>query len=314
MSETKTVAKKLVTRKPLNRQKKAAWMWAYIFIAPITLGTLVFYVGPVLYSFYMSMTNWDGLRAEPMFIGVDNFIKLFQDPMILKEFVNTLVFSFGVVPVSIMLAIVLASFLNARIPARSFFRVIYFLPIVTMPVAISLVWRYLFNSSLGLVNIPLRLFGLNPQWLGDPNWIMPAIIIVSIWSSIGYATVILIAGLQSISRTYYEASEIDGAGTIAKFFNITLPLLSPTIFFLIITMFISSFKSFDIVFMFSGATNSARGPVTDTIRTMVYGIYDRGFVLRSMGYASAQAVLLFVFIMLFTGFQFYMQKKTVFYE
>ena len=299
----------------MSRQKKIAWIWGYIFIAPVILGTLTFSVGPVLYSFYMSLTDWDGLTpGTPPFVGFKNFISLFSDAYVFKEFTNTLIYAVGVVPTTIMIAIVLANFLNSHIPARSIFRVVYFLPIVTMPIAVAMVWRWLFNSDMGLVNFLFRPFGLNPQWLGDAKWIMPALIIVSVWSGVGYATVILIAGLQSIAPMYYEAAEIDGANFLTKFFNITLPLLSPTIFFLLITDFINAFKAFDIVFMFSGASNTSRGPVTDAIRTMVYGIYERGFTFRTMGYAAAQAVLLFGFILIFTGFQFLLQKKAVFYE
>ena len=299
----------------MSRQKKIAWLWGYIFIAPVILGTLTFSAGPVLYSFYMSLTDWDGLSpGTPPFVGFGNFISLFRDSYIFKEFTNTLIYAVGVVPLTIMIAIILANFLNSRVPARSFFRVVYFLPIVTMPIAVAMVWRWLFNSEMGLVNFLFRPFGLNPQWLGDAKWIMPALIIVSVWSGVGYATVILIAGLQSIAPMYYEVAEIDGANFLTKFFRITLPLLSPTIFFLLITEFIGAFKAFDIVFMFSGASNTSRGPVTDAIRTMVYGIYERGFTFRTMGYAAAQAVLLFGFILIFTGLQFLLQSKTVFYD
>jgi len=314
MSEVKETTLHPVAKKRISRQKKITWAWGYFFIAPVVLGTLVFSVGPTLFAFYLSITNWDGLRGEYSIIGFSNFISLFNDPIVLREFTNTMIFAVGVVPTTIAIAIILACFLDSKIPARTFFRVIYFLPIVTMPVAVASVWRYLFNSELGLVNILLRPFGLNPQWLGDANWIMPAIIIVSIWAGIGFATIILLAGLQSISRTYYEAADIDGASVWYKFSRITLPLLSPSIFFLFVTSFINAFRAFDIVYIFTGAQQTSRGPVTDSIRTMVLGIFERGFTFHQMGFAAAQAVILFIFILLFTCFQFYMQKRVVFYE
>jgi len=298
----------------LSQQKRINWMWGYTFITPLVLGTLIFAVGPTLYAFYLSLTNWDGLSAQAAFIGFGNFAELFTDPMVRMEFFNTLIYAICVVPITIAIAVVLANFLNSKIPARTFFRVIFFLPLVTMPVAIATVWRYLFNSELGLVNVIMRLFGLNPQWLGDANWIMPALIIVAIWSGIAFATIILIAGLQGISTTYYEAADIDGASAWYKFSRITIPLLSPSIFFLFVTSFISAFRVFDIIFIFIGGQQTARGPVTNAIRTMAYGIYERGFTFNQMGYAAAQSVMLFLFILAFTGFQFYMQRRTVFYE
>jgi len=314
MSEAETALKTPKVKKRITQRKKINWFWGYAFITPLVLGTLLFAVGPTLYAFYLSLTNWDGLRATSSFIGLSNFVELFNDPMIRMEFINTIIYAVGVVPVTIAIAIVLANFLNSNIPARTFFRVVYFLPIVTMPVAVATVWRYLYHSELGLVNVVLRPFGLNPQWLGDANWIMPALIIVSIWAGVAFATIILIAGLQGISKTYYEAADIDGASAWYKFSRITLPLLSPSIFFLFVTSFINAFRAFDIVFIFTGAQQTSRGPVNNAIRTMVYGIFERGFTFNQMGYAASQAVVLFIFILAFTGFQFYMQKRAVFYE
>jgi multiple sugar transport system permease protein len=262
----------------------------------------------------MSLTQWDGLTT-PVFIGIANFPRLFRDPQVLTEFFNTLKYMLGVVPVTIIIGTVIANFLNADIKGKSFFRVVFFLPMVTMPVAIATVWRFLFNSQYGLINFLFRPFGLNPQWLGDPAYIMSALIVVAVWSGIGYASILLLAGLQSIPKTYYEAAEIDGASPVYQFGHITVPLLSPTLFFLSITSMIGAFKAFDLIFMFSGAAVTASGgPTTEAVRTMAFGIYQKGFLLNRMGYAAAEAVLLFAIILLVTLIQFYLQKKVVFYD
>lgn len=300
-------------RKRLARNTLHTWLWGYAFIAPLLLGILVFSIGPMLYAFYMSLTQWNGL-TDPKFIGFANFGRLFSDPEIWNEFGNTLIYIAGVVPLTLLISLFIASLLNARIHFKSFFRVIFFLPMVTMPTAVATVWRWLLNSEYGVVNVFLRPLGLNPQWLGDPQYIMAAVIIVAVWSSVSYASVILLAGLQNIPQSYYEAAEIDGAGAWKKFTSLTVPLISPTLFFLLVTSTIGGFKAFDIIFTFSGAAGNSGGPVTDAIRTMVYGIYQRGFTFMEMGYAASEAAILFVFIMLVTALQFYLQKKLVFYD
>ncbi|MDR0635793.1 MAG: sugar ABC transporter permease [Treponema sp.] len=299
-------------KRRIGRNTLNTWFWGYFFIAPVMLGVAVFLLGPVFYALYLSLTNWDGF-VTPQFIGLRNFINLFQDEELYIEFFNTLKYMIGVVPCTIIIALCVASLLNTNIKGRTFFRTAFFLPMVTMPTAIATVWRWLFNSQYGLVNFLFRPFGLNPLWLGDPQYIMTAVVIVAIWSGIGYASIILLAGLQNIPKNYYEAAQIDGAGPIRSFISITVPLLSPSIFFLTITSMIGAFKAFDLIFMFSGGGISS-GPISMSVRTMVYGIYHKGFVLMNMGYGAAEAVILFAIILLVTLGQFYMQKKLVFYD
>jgi len=290
------------------------WFWGYLFIAPVILGIAVFSIGPVIYSLFMSMTEWDGLTS-PKFIWFSNFVTLIADAQVGRELFNTFIYMVGTVPIGLSLAIVIAVLLNANIKGKSFYRVAFFLPVVTMPTAIATVWRFLFNSQYGLVNYLFRPFGLNPQWLGDPKYIMTALIIVAIWSGIGYSAIILLAGLQQIPKTYYEAADIDGASPAHQFFRITVPLLSPTIFFLLITSMIGAFKAFDLIYLFSGASVVASGgPTTEAVRTMAFGIYQKGFLLLRMGYAASEAVLLFVIILIVTLIQFRLQKKFVFYD
>jgi multiple sugar transport system permease protein len=303
-----------IKKKGVGRITKVNWFWGYFFISPVFIGITVFAIGPVLYSFYMSLTEWDGLRS-PVFIGLRNFITIATDAQIGRELINTFKYMIGTVPIGLSIAICIAVLLNSKIRGKSFFRVAFFLPVVTMAAAVATVWRYLFNSQFGIVNYLFRPFGLNPQWLGDPNYIMSALIVVAVWGGIGYSVIIVLAGLQHIPKTYYEAADIDGANPFHQFFRITIPLLSPTIFFLLITSMIGAFKAFDLVYLFAGASADGSGsPTTEAIRTMVFGIYQKGFNLLRMGYAAAEAVLLFTIILIVTLIQFKLQKKFVFYD
>jgi multiple sugar transport system permease protein len=279
------------------------------------LGLLFFVVGPVVYALFISLTDWDGFTAAS-FIGFRNFIDIFHDPQALLELLNTLKYMVGVVPATLIIAIVIANLLNTDVHGKVFFRVAFFLPMVTMSSAVATVWKWLFKSQYGIINFFLRPFGLNPQWVGDPKYIMSAVIVVGVWGGIGYAAIILLAGLQNIPRNYYEAASIDGAGPWYRFIRITVPLLSPAIFFLTITSMINAFMAFDLIFMFTGMANSTNStsPTTEAVRTMVFGIYQKGFLLRRMGYAAAEAVLLFGLILLVTVIQFRLQKKLVYYD
>jgi multiple sugar transport system permease protein len=299
-------------RRRIGRNAINTWLWGYFFVTPVMLGIAVFLIGPLFYAFYLSLTDWDGF-VKANFVGFRNFGRLFLDRELYTEFFNTLKYMIGVVPCTIIIALGIATLLNCNVRGRAFFRTAFFLPMVTMPTAIAAVWRWLYNSQYGLVNYLTRPFGWNPMWLGDPRYILSAVIIVAIWSGIGYAAIILLAGLQNIPKTLYEAAEIDGAGAFRQFTQITAPLLSPSIFFLTITSMIGAFKAFDLIFMFSGGGISS-GPTSQAVRTMVYGIYHKGFVLMQMGYAAAEAVVLFAIILSVTLLQFYLQKKLVFYD
>ena len=302
-------------RKPSNRLhtmsgEQRNWLFAYAFIAPLLIGITLFTLIPIVQSFYYSMTNWDGLR-EPQWVGFYNYLTLLSDTEFKQEFFNTCHFVFVSVPLSIVLSLIIANLLNTKIRGRTVFRVIYFLPNVTMSVVVALIWSLMFNSQYGMVNeVISALFNIRPAWLTNPKLIMTVIIVVSVWSSIGYNVIIVLAGLQNVSQVYYEASELDGAGPISKFLHITLPLVSPTVFYLLVTSVINAFNSFDLVYMF---TRNGSGPTRDAIRTMVYGIYETGFNYFKMGYASAKSVVLFAFIMIITFIQFRAQKKWVHY-
>ena len=297
-------------RRKLTKANMKEWAFAYAFLAPLLIGITVFTLIPIGNSFYLSLTKWDGVH-EPLYIGMENFKRLAGDAEFRREVRNTFVFVLGSVPLSILISLIFANLLNTNIRGVTIFRVIYFLPNVTMSVVITLIWTLMFNSRFGIINDVLnKLFRIRPMWLTDKHLIMVVIVVVAIWSSMGYNIVILLAGLQNVPQVYYEAAQLDGAGALQKFLHVTVPLVSPPVFFLTITSMINAFNSFDLVYMF---TRNAEGPVRDAVKTMVYSIYETGFTNFNMGYASAKAIILFTIIMIITLIQMALQKKWVHY-
>ena len=289
------------------------WKWAYLFIAPTVLGTLIFGIIPIFFSIGLSLANWDGL-GEITFAGLDNFKKIFTDDKLQYEIRNTLVYTFTTVPITLLLSLGVSSLLNKGLKLTGMFRVIYFLPNVVMPVAVAMVWRWLLNSKVGIVNIFLKAIGLPaPNWISDPDFILPSLIMISVWSGIGYNAIILLAGLQGISPELYEAAKLDGANGRQIFWRMTVPLLTPSLFFLSTMNIMNGMRVFDIVYTFIGKADQG-GPIVDASRTLVFGIYERAFSFLNLGEASAEAVLLFVMIMVVTVIQFKFQDKWVFYE
>ena len=297
-----------------QKKFKDEWFWCYLFIAPLLIGILTFSVFPLFYALGISFTEWDGL-TKAQFNGIQNFVRLFQDPAVMIEIKNTFIYALGVVPPTIIIAIVLANVLNMPLKGKTVFRTIYYLPNVTMAAAVAIIWRWLFSSYGPLAQFS-QLVGLPVlAWTSDPKLIMPAICIVSVWGGVGYSAVMLLAGLQGIPKSYYEAAEIDGASGFYIFMKITIPLLTPTIFFIMITTVMNAFKAFDLIYMFGPKQMAgATGPLVDAIRTMVYGVYIRGFTLFEMGYAAAESFVLFIMILIITGIQFAVQKRWVFYD
>lgn len=296
-----------------KRKFKQEWFWAYVFIAPMVIGTLIFGIVPILYSAGLSLMKWDGL-GEKTFNGLTNFVNLMKDEKFRYEIRNTLVYTIAVVPITLMLSLGVANLLNKGLQATGFFRVIYFLPNIVMPVAVAMVWRFLLNSKVGLVNVFLRVLHLpTPGWISDPKYIMASLVIISVWNGVGYNAIIMLAGLQGISPSLYESARLDGASSIRIFWKITFPLLSPTLFFLTTMSIMSSMRAFDIVYTFNGKADQG-GPIMDASRTVVFGIYDKAFKFLNMGGASAEAMILFFMIAVITVVQFKLQDKWVFYE
>jgi multiple sugar transport system permease protein len=291
-------------------RKRSDYFWAYLMIAPTMLGLFIFYLWPIIQTFYFSFTEW-GAFGQFEWTGLDNYKRLLEDTILLKSFKNTGIYIIFTVPIGIFLSILVAVLLNQNIKGKSVYRTLYFLPVITMPAAIAMVWKWLYNSDYGLLNYLLSLIGVKgPQWVSDPKIALYSIIIVAIWSGIGYNMVIFLSGLQGIPKTYYEAAEIDGASPIRVFFKITLPLLSPIIFFVSIMSFIGAFQVFDLIFMMIGKSSTA----LENTQSIVYLFYQYAFVLNDKGYAAAIAVLLLIMILIITAIQMVLQKKWVHYD
>ena len=286
--------------------KKHQALWGYLFIGPQFLGLLCFSLLPLLYAFYLSFVNWDGFGV-PLFVGLDNFKGQLSDPDFWKALINTVYYMVLVIPVGIVLALLVAIVLN-KVKGREIYRLFFFMPVVTSSVSVGVIWMWILNGEFGILNHLLRAIGIvGPMWLTDTHWVIPSIALLSIWLGLGYNMVIFLAGLQGISKSYYEAAEIDGASKFQQLRYITLPLLSPTTFFVTIMMVISSFQVFDQAFVMTNG-----GPAKASY-TLVYHIYDQAFIDFTMGESAAAAMILFVIILIFTLLQFKMQKRWVHY-
>jgi multiple sugar transport system permease protein len=302
-----------------KRSRRLAWKdyaWAYLMIAPLMIGLLIFYIWPVFQTFYFSFTTW-GAFGKYHWSGLDNYQQLFHDPDLVGALTNTLIYTVLSVPGSIIISILVAVLLNQKMRGVGVYRTLFFLPAVTMPAAIAVVWRWLYNGDYGLINYLLSLVHIHgPRWISDTHIALYSLILVSIWNSVGTNMVLFLAGLQSIPSMYYEAASLDGSGRFSTFFRITLPLLSPTIFFQSVVASINAFQMFDLIFlMFSpAATGTTSSVVINSTQTVVYLFYDNAFILDNKGYAAAIAAVLFVVILVVTLVQFQMQKRWVHYS
>lgn len=303
-------------RPPTPLYKKKDWLTAYLFIAPMALGILIFVLLPIFFSVGLSFVKWDGLNmANIEWVGLQNFKEVFTtDVKSGIEFRNTLFYTFVSVPLTIAVSCLISVALVREVRYASALRCIYYLPNVTMSVAVGLVWAWIFNSQYGIVKQLLSYVNIAmPNVLGTPRNLMYMVILVTVWKGIGANMIILIAGLQGISQEYYESAEIDGADAVVRFFKITLPLITPSVFFLLITGLMSGFKSFDLVYTFASG-GSISSTLVDGVRTLVFGIYNSAFQDMRMGFASAKAILLFLMIMAVTLVQFGAQKRWVHYD
>lgn len=294
----------------LKNRKYTTWFYGYLFIAPTVLGIIILNMWPLLQSLYFSFNEVKGFQA-PKFVGLDNYSRLIQDTEVYLAFGNTLLYALITVPIGIFISLVTAVFLNTKIKGKGIFRVIYFLPVVSAPAAVALVWKWLYNSQYGLINEMLAVFGIPGQdWLGNPKLAMLSVSLVGIWSMIGYNMIILIAGLQEIPQSQYEAADIDGAGPISKFFNITLPMVSPTLFFVTVTTAMGSLQVFDHIFMMFTPTS----PSFKSVESLVYLFYRYTFMDYNKGYGSTIVIFMLVVILIITFIQMKLQKKWVHYN
>lgn len=298
----------------IGRETYKRWFYSYLFIMPALIGAFFFGFFPLFRSIGMAFTKWNGM-TDAEFIGFNNFTRLFNDQKFFFELRNTFIFAFASVPFSMLLSILLANALNANRGPVGLMRVIYYLPAVTMPVAIASVWRWMLNEKSGLVNSMLDFLNIKgPPWINSPDWVLISLIIVTVWGGLGYNMIVLLASLKNIPRTYYEAAKIDGANKFQEYLHITQPLLTPTVFFLLITSVIGAFKAFDIVYMFNGVSSEVPVGLVDASRTMVYGIFVNGFKFMELGYATAEAAILLLIILVITGIQFLAEKYWVNYD
>ena len=294
-----------VRRGEPRRQNLAGWL----FVGPVILGVLAFQIVPVIASLGVSMTNWTGLN-DPDFLGLSNFVALFTtDTRFYATLTNTAIFTVAIVFLSIAIGLGLAVLCNQKIRGVGVFRTLYYSPAITNVVAIGLVWFWLYEPNNGLINSALRGIGISgPAWLSDPRTALIAVIIVALWQGVGYPMVILLAGLQSIDRSLLEAATVDGASNWRRFWSITFPLLTPSIFFLTIMQFISSFQVFGIIYvMTSGGPNNATS-------VLIFEIYQVAFAQGRLGYAAAMGWVLFLIVGLVTAFQWKMEKRWVHYD
>lgn len=274
-----------------------------VLLLPSLIGMGAFYILPVVSSFVLSFSKWD-LLTPIQWIGIGNYVAALADPTVQQALRNTLFFILGYLPSVVAIGLGISLLLNRRLKGRTIFRAIYFVPVVTSWVAVSLVWKWLLNPQYGLINFGLSLIGIKgPGWLFDPSWAMAGIILTTIWKDIGFVTVIYLAGLQEIPENLGEAADIDGASAWQRFWTITWPMLAPTTFFVTTISLISSFQVFDQVFIMTGG-----GPVGATT-TMVQLIFRNAFSYGQMGYASAISWILFALIFAVTLTQNVLQKR-----
>ena len=299
----------VIKKKKATARQKKDWFAGYVFIAPVTLGLLVFYIWPFIQNFWFSFNNVNKFNVTH-FIGLDNYKQLIGDAEVWTTFGNTLKYVVFTVPIGLFLSICIAALLNAKIRGTSIYRTLYFLPSVTMAAAVAMVWKWVFNEKIGILNSVIAgLGGERVGWLTNPKTALFIVMLVGLWMSVGYNMIILLAGMQGIPKTYYEAASIDGAGGLAQFFKITIPLLTPSIFFVMITSIISGFQVFDVVYMMVLKSN----PAYESTQTVVMLFYRQAFDYGYKGYAAAISILIFIAIMIVTIFQLIGQKKWVNY-
>lgn len=300
----------LIRSSPSSR----SFTWRYrkylglVFISPWLISFLAFDLIPTGAAFYYSFTDWSALSPNWSYVGFDNYREMFTaDRLFWKSVRNTLYYVAFAVPLGVVAAFILALMLNANVRFQGLFRTLFYLPAVVPTVAASIVWLWIFDTRRGILNYGLSLIGIDPvRWLTSPDWSKNALIIMSLWT-IGGGMVIYLAGLQGIPQDLYEAASVDGAGTLSKLFNITIPLMTPTIFFNLLLGVIGSFQVFNSAFILTGG-----GPVNSTRFYMLH-LYEQAFGLSRMGYASAMGVLLFVAVLAITIFINWSSSRWVYY-
>ena len=296
-------ARRTGTTSDLHRRERR---WAAAFIAPVVLGFVLFAVLPFCFSLYAAFTNWNGLSA-PTFTGLENFRLMMADDYFWQALWNTLFLMIGI-PIGLSISLVLAMAMNRRMPGRSVFRVIYYLPVVTSLAAISILWQWAFNGDFGLINQGLALIGIDgPNWLQEASTSKPALVLMMVWKGLGFSMLLYLAALQSVPRSLYEAAELDGAGAWGTFRHITFPMLRPVTFFLVVTNIIGGSQVFTEV----NIMTPNGGPEFSTA-TIVWYIWQKGFQNLQLGYATAMSLALGLIVFVITLIQFRLNARNSF--
>jgi ABC-type sugar transport systems, permease components len=294
----------------ISKQTWGEWSWGWFLIAPTIIGLVVLNIIPIIQTAYLSLFKSGDFGRGNIYVGLDNYRKMFSDVQVWHSVGNTLLYALLVVPTSIAISLIVAVFLNGKIRGKSIYRTIYFIPMIAAPAAVTMVWRWLYNEHFGLINYLLSRIGADAvDWVGNPKLSLISIAIIGIWSVIGYNMVLLLAGLQEIPKDFYEASDIDGASRFRQFFVITLPLLSPTLFFVVVTSIIQAMQVFDVIYMMIDVTS----PAYEHTVSLVYLFYNNSFKYSNKGYGSAIVILLLAIILIITFIQMRAQKKWVNY-
>lgn len=286
------------------------WCWGWGLVFPTVLGLVVLNIIPIFQTLYLSFFKSGAFGKGNIFVGLDNYSRMFQDVQVWNGIRNTISYTCLVVPITIIISLLLAAALNGKIRGKGSYRTVYFIPMVAAPAAVTMVWKWLYNDKFGLLNHVLKSLGLGTvNWIDNPHVALISVSIIGIWSSIGYSMVLFLAGLQEIPSDYYEAAGIDGADPVYRFFHITLPLISPTLFFVLVTSIIAAMQVFDVIYMMIGVSS----PSYDSTVSLVYLFYNNSFKYSDKGYGSAIVMLLLAIIMIITVIQTKLQKKWVNY-
>lgn len=293
----------------MNHLQKNIKFYIVLFLVPSIVGYIIFSLLPMLSAFYLSFTSWDIIGGTPDWIGIVNYKDIFSSDEFYRVLKNTLKFIVMYIPLIMISSFSLALLFDQKVKGVGAFRVLLFIPVLTSWVAGSIIWRSALNGQYGIINNLLDLIGIQgPGWLTDPKWSMVSIVMVSIWKDLGFFSLIIFGALRNVDKEVYEAAEIDGANSFKKTLKITLPLVSPTLFFVLITTMINSFQLFPQVMVMTGG-----GPFGST-QVLVERIYTYGFRYFNMGYAAALSIVLLIMIVIVTIIQLVFQKKWVFYE
>ena len=289
-----------------SKHARSESRWAYLMVAPTVIGLLVLNIYPFLDTIKLSFSKTLPFGLYEL-RGLENYIEMFTSPEFWRANLNTLYFCVLTVPLGLFLSLIVAVMLNAKIKGQTAFRAIFFLPMVVAPAAVAMVWKWMFNTEYGIINTILM---NKVNWITDPNIVMVTCAIVAIWSAIGYDAVLLLSGLQNISKSYYEAASLDGATKLQQFFYITLPMVSPTLFVVMIMRLMSSLKVYDLIYMLVEEAN----PALSKAQSLMYLFYRESFVTGNRGLGSSVVIWTVALIGLVTAVQFWGQKKWVNYE